>query len=71
MATDDIEISHADGKTIIKGIETGKIRDFRDRAKGPGGGDSYIPFRKISKIDVLKPDGTPNQTIFGEPKPED
>lgn len=67
MNFDDIEITHAEGSTTIKGLNRDKVKEFRDRVKTSNNSGS-ISFHGIKKIDTLRPDGTPNQTIFGEPK---
>lgn len=65
MKKDDIEITHNDGQTIVRGLDQDKIRGFRDKAKK--GGNASIDFQGVKKIDVLRP-GTndPSQTILGE-----
>lgn len=64
--SDDIEITHEGGQSIVRGLEREKIREFRDTVKRSGG-TGFIPFRGVSKIDVLRKGcDDPVQTILGE-----
>lgn len=67
---EDIEITHSEGKSVVKGISQGDVKEFRDRVKGSGNRGGSIVFREVQKIDTLRPDGSRDRTIYGEPKPE-
>ena len=69
----DIEIECEDGKTKITNLPVSKVKKLKDDlgseyswpyAKRKG--DARIEFNKVKKIDTLRPDGSPDQTIWGE-----
>jgi len=62
---DDIQIEHNEGRTTIHGVDTEKVKRFRDELKSRGGsGDLH--FDGVKKISRIRPDGTPHQMIYGE-----
>lgn len=63
MAFDDIEIHHDSGKTIVRGAEVERIKKFRDQCRQNKSG--ALEFTGVKRIDRIRPDGTPHQTIYG------
>jgi hypothetical protein len=65
---DDIEITHGQGQTVIRGVEREKVREFRECVKTNPDNSGSLTFRGVKKIDVLRPGSDePQQTIYGEP----
>lgn len=67
MENDDIEIHHTDGSSILKGIPQSDIKELRKQVRESPTASGLIPFRGVKQIDILAPDGSPRQTIYGEP----
>jgi len=62
---DDIQIDHSGGETIIRGIDSEKVKCFRDGINH-GSGNGALHFEGVKKICRIRPDGSPHQTIYGE-----
>ena len=63
---DDIGIEHNDGYTKITNVPIEKIKSFRNQAQGSSIKRGEIGFSGVKKIDILKPDGKPDKTIYSD-----
>lgn len=61
---DDVEITHNKGKTVVKGVGVGEMLTFREAVKRSMRGS--LDFYGVKKIERLRLDGTPHQTIYGD-----